>query len=728
MKKISKFSFIVALSAAVVLFSGCSDDFLKEKKMYGSFTDEIYNDYEGAKGRVNFLYACLLPYSGGSAFNFTWHSTGDSDDYSKSTEEYGGLSTYVNPNLVLNNANVPDYIYGENKNTSPYGRIRECNMVKEGIENSTLTDNQKKELLGQVYFFRAWAYYRLVKIYGGIPIIDKVQNPIIGDNGGLDLVVQRSTTKECIDFICNDLKTAAEYLPAKWDAAAINYGRVTSGAALALMGRARLLYASPLFNRADDIARWNLAYEANKAAKDLLAYDLGDPGTNASKWAKMFSDYETPEAVFVALYNNLEVAEYRKSNGWENGIRPANVYGGGGKATTGQMVDLFPMADGKKPSDGMYKKLDKSSYTYNEELFFMNRDPRFYRTFGFPGVRWTSNADLALLNASQPKVYPYAKGSEYELWSYAWYADAATRDADDQSGWKADGLGDSKSVFIRKRSDDFDINRSPLYVFDQTNKYAFSAAPYMEIRYGEVLLNFAEAACGAQHYAEAVEALKEIRKRVGYTSADNYGLETDLAGDRAKLFSAILYERQVELAYEGKRFEDMRRWMLWDGGANQESLNPSWKITGFGGNTCTYLGVEPLNGTRRTGIELRVADSRGFATKDHGSNVDPIRKAETAGDANAVRPAALDLMKDATVESESDKPIDQLGDFYRNNLKRKELRADGNLANTVKFEPKYYIIGFRTNMQANNTKLKQTIGWEDFNSGGSPGTFDPLAE
>ena len=60
------------------------------------------------------------------------------------------------------------------------------------------------------------------------------------------------------------------------------------------------------------------------------------------------------------------------------------------------------------------------------------------------------------------------------------------------------------------------------------------------------------AAFGANHFDEAVNALKRIRKRVGYT--DICGLDPAIFNDRAKLFEAILYERQIELAYEGKRF------------------------------------------------------------------------------------------------------------------------------------------------------------------------------
>jgi hypothetical protein len=84
----------------------------------------------------------------------------------------------------------------------------------------------------------------------------------------------------------------------------------------------------------------------------------------------------------------------------------------------------------------------------------------------------------------------------------------------------------------------------------------------LEIRYAEVLLNYAEAACGAGEMGVAVEQLKKIRARVGYTSTNNFGLQTNLSSDQSACFAAILYERQIELAYEGKRFDDLRRWML----------------------------------------------------------------------------------------------------------------------------------------------------------------------
>ena len=172
---------------------------------------------------------------------------------------------------------------------------------------------------------------------------------------------------------------------------------------MALKGRVELLYASPLFNRADDVTRWETAYQTNLAAvKKLeegnfgLAYE-NNSGKNAAGWGKIFSDYigseggggTVSEAVLVTLYNNVSPAEHlqlEKWNGWEHSLRPANAGGGGGMTPTAEMVDLFPMADGKKPNDMNLMIIIK-------ELFFLNRDQDFIALLRSLGVEWKFDSD-----------------------------------------------------------------------------------------------------------------------------------------------------------------------------------------------------------------------------------------------------------------------------------------------------------------------------------------------
>lgn len=321
---------------------------------------------------------------------------------------------------------------------------------------------------------------------------------------------------------------------------------------------------------------------------------------------------------------------------------------------------------------------------------------------------------------------PY-DGPNYELWNYTWYTDAAYVDdveATSDVTYGADALlKNVKGFYIRKRSDDMDVNATARYVYATTSGFTRSAAPYMEIRYAEVLLNYAEAACNAGDLGVAVEQLQRIRARVGYTAENNFGLEAGLSGDQAKCMAAILYERQIELAYEGKRFDDMRRWMLFDGGATLPDGAPvSWKLTGWGGNTCTYLGFKPLNGQRRENLEFRVNIDGGSGVGVGGTTVDsdPLVKA------GVTRPAAMDLRKELTNEQE------RLKTFYEANLTRKTKKGDSyNDSHSelyITFLPRYYFLGFNQGIQGNNSTLQQTIGWGDYMNGGSNGTFDPLAE
>jgi hypothetical protein len=460
-----------------------------------------------------------------------------------------------------------------------------------------------------------------------------------------------------------------------------------------------------------------------------LAYE-NNPGAateSAANWGKMFlnvqgSDGNVNEAVFVTLYNNLskQSDNSEKNNGWEHGIRPKTASGGGGKSATAEIVDLFPMADGKRPGAS-------TTYNYDKKAFFANRDPRFYRTFAFPGVKWTFDGnpkdlltaqlnDLVYPNITLKDGYPY-NGADYVLWSYAWYKDATKQDSETSSGWYADALADSRrSVYVRKRSDDSQLNAgSPMYIYvDNNGKCSFSqsGAPYMEMRFAEVLLNLAECAAATNRGQEALDLLKRIRSRVyDPTTVDaDYGL---VNGSRAENIEQVLYERQIELAYEGKRFEDMRRWLLFDGGVGQAALSPTWEVKGYGGDTWTFLGYKDADRPNKYGknhiIEMYAKE---LAAKDEDNGSDPILAA------GINRPSPLDLSKRADGEQ-------ALIDFYTNNLERKDRLEDNNTDKVPTFQPFYYFLGLCHSAMYNDAALIQTIGWEDYSHGGD-GRYDPL--
>ncbi len=721
-------------AVASLAFSACSDEFLAEKRNYDNVNADIYDYVEGCEGRLNDIYAWSLPIVGNvnGAVNRNFPvSMGNADLCSQSTEEYSGFSDFVNPEIELTSMSgtnsVPDFFTGNTQNiqASVYGRIRNINDCIEGIANGSLPDEKKNPLLGQAYFFRAWAYFHLFKWYGGVPLVTEVLEPEEGN------YTERSSAKATVQFILSDLDRAASLLASKtmkggWSGS--NWGRVTTGTALALKGRVLLWWASPVFNRANDASRWTTAYQMMKQELDSIqacGYGLYQSAVNVngSDFAAQFLQAEqNPEAVFVTLYNNIEGdgLDNQKNNRWERDIRPANT-GGGGKNAGLMLVQEFPMADGKIPAGtGTYTKLETSTYGYESDAPFMNRDPRFYRTFAFPGFRWAYNGDASLKNPNNP-----SDGKNYVLWNYVWYTELSEAgDPTNGNSYGADNLLTSKvGIYVRKKSDDLDVNPSPLYQYialdDKGAAPYYSGASLIELRYAEVLLNLAEVACNAGDMAYAVELLQKIRARAGYTAADNYGLQTNLTSDQAACMSAILYERQIEFAYEGKRFDDLRRWMLFDGGVGQEALKDTWKLTGWGGNTCTWLGFKALNGQRRERIEFRTADKYGVGGTTYES--DPLVVA------GVVRPAGVDFRQtDITTQ------LDTLKSWYAANLVVTEKRGDGydsqkNLL-YMNFRPKYYILGLGSGAQTANKDIPQTIGWEDYNNGGAAGTFDPLAE
>ncbi len=733
MKAIKYLSFGIA---SMLAFSACSDQFLQDKKNYDQVGAEVYNDYDGANGRLNDLYGWCLP----TTANMSWKypSCGLSDDAGQSTEEFAGFSTFTHPENILSSDNstttsVPDYFMGTSNNIQEavYGRIRNINDFIRGVETSSLTEAQKSTLLGQAYFFRAWCYYNLVKWYGGVPLVKEVLEPIESN------YTPRSTTKETIEFILEDLENAALLLAGEtadggWKDGS-NYGRVTSGTALALKGRVLLLWASPIFNRANDKSRWTAAYNAMKedlSTINACGYGLYTSGNNVngSDFASVFTQIgktANREAIFFTLYNTTVILtgidDAAKNNMWERYIRPDNT-GGNGLIPSRMMLNLFPMSDGKIPAAAdNYTKLKASDQVLDTDYPFMNRDPRFYRTFTFPGYRWAYNGDASIHNAHNP-----SDGPNYTLWSYVWYVSADDQgNVESGNSYGADNLGDGgtygNSILVRKKSDDLDLNGSALYTYNPAGWKSgagpfYSAAPLIELRYAEVLLNLAEAACGAGDVSAALGYMNQVRQRAGVpdrTTADFVGDE------QAACMSAILYERQIEFAYEGKRFDDMRRWMLFDGGAGQANLKSSWALTGWDGNTCTWLGFKPLNGQRREKIQYRVADKYGVGTAQWDG--DPLLNG------GGTRPAGINL-NSATLSAD----LEALKTWYQDNLAVKEQKGDGRDSQHndlyIKFQPQYYLLGFNSGVQNQNKQLEQTIGWGDYNKGGASGTFDPLAE
>jgi hypothetical protein len=228
-----------------------------------------------------------------------------------------------------------------------------------------------------------------------------------------------------------------------------------------------------------------------------------------------------------------------------------------------------------------------------------------------------------------------------------------------------------------------------------------STTDYMEMRFAEVVLNLAESAIGAGKLAEGLEGIKSIRERAGLENGDgSYGLSSVL-GDRDKMFAAVLNERKIELAYEGKRFWDLKRWMLFD-------RNPEV-------NTLDRLGMQPLNGTRRTGYWIYVKNTNG---NPFVGSTNPLVRT-TAGTVPVIdrQPATFpDGIKD----------YDAYLDFlYDNHFVVKERDNLDPTNNSWKFTwyKEYYFFGLHQNILSASPHIEQTQGWPGLTGAG---TYDPL--
>lgn len=639
--------------------SACSESFLKDMENYGSYGDETFNSETMVTDYVNTLYArAFRGYSApGQTLLGLWA------DRNNLTTEQWGMSDWIDPSVIhyttaLEATNLVSYFgyaLGTSASNTPYTRIRNGNLLLEELETSTISETAKNYARGQALCLRAMQLFDLMRTYGSVPIVTKVLSATVADQSEQ---LPRASVTRCVEQILRDLNEAASLLPSDWGAS--EYGRLTSGAALALKSRVLLVYASPIFNRDwdnPDNNRWAAALKATLAAQNALIYNGMDGCSNAKEWADMLTPTNNSfhkEGIIVKLLTDVQGSD-NEYNGWERALRLPSQEGVNGYAAPIEIIDAFPMADGKRPSDET--KISKGS-----KSFFLDRDPRFYRTFAFSGMKWGYNG------------HP-----DEVVWGYRWQETGQAYAYSDQNQ-----IG--SPAFVRKMSS---METSP------SENYTYSSTDIYEYRYAELILNLAECYAATGHLDEAAKWLGEIRKRVGIPAGEDgtYGIGT--LTDRHQAIEACLYERQIELAYEGKRFWDLWRWLLYDGGQGEG-------LTLSDVNTCTALSITPLNGTHRTSLY-----------------VDVLPGSYTIGEKDPLLSKRADIMADPDSETFKEQLV-TLQHFWEEHFIYGEPdvpadrdRNDNPVA--IFWHANYYIHGLGSIVLNNNSWLGQTIGWTDQN-------------
>ena len=384
--------------------------------------------------------------------------------------------------------------------------------------------------IAEVRFCRAYAYYLLCRVYGGVILRTEVDGPEQNDKA-------RSTEADCWDFIIEELKDLAPQLPQgnktengdNWDDA--NYGRATQQAAYGLLSRVALF-----------AERWDVAAQA---ARDV---EKCGGALDLTGYANVFNgDLKSNKEILFGVDFEQDVITHR----YDAYVRPSGDAKALGTSAlysvffpTSELADSYEMADGTTFS---WETHGSDPYT--------GREPRFYATILYNGASWMGRTIESYVGGADGfKEYENSKSANTTVTGY----------------------------YLRK------------YLKDGDKSWitAYSAQTCILIRYAEVLLNKAEALAELswdQNSVEALQALNDVRGRVGLPSRQTASKE--------EFMEFVRHERMVELAGEGFRYWDLRRWRLAEeviNGKNVHGVKITKTDSGF-----NYEHVDADNGNKR---------------------------------------------------------------------------------------------------------------------------------
>ena len=408
-----------------------------------------------------------------------------------------------------------------------YPTIRRLNEFIERLETLDFDAAYKSERLAEARYLRAHAYFNLVKRYGGVPLITKLQRL---DDPKEELFPPRNKEVDIYDFILSELDAIKEDLVGsekgrvtKWTALALKSSAAIYAASIATWGQEQLngLVGIPA-NRANQY--WQASYDASQEIIEKGGFSLynGIPGDKTANFRKLFLDEGNSEVIFSEQFDGLS----GKGHTWDMFMAPRSyhVWNAGQAASLYlEMVESFDNIDG---SSGLIDR-DKiaSGHLWAVDELWGNKDPRFRATVYTHGSSWLNGAD----------VLDYHKGI---ITPGGVINNGAYKGVLAQSRMKG-----AKTPFgVLKYTDEEERSA----VMERNH----SDTDYIVFRLGEILLNYAEAAIELGKDADALGAVNEIRNRAGMPA--HTAISRDL----------VRKERKVELAFEGNRYWDLRRWRI----------------------------------------------------------------------------------------------------------------------------------------------------------------------
>ena len=505
--------------------ASCSDQMNYHE--YNNYDEDFVKlNFSNVGGLITTIYLDLDTDFG----NYSGAILGSATDESQYAYTGNSIETFYNGSWSPTNAQSGTW-------STCYSGISNCNLFLDKYVGLTFPElEQNADYKPQMFrynnyqyevrFLRAYFYFNLVRQYGDVPFIDHF---LSADESN---TLSRTPAKDIFDYIiseCDDIKDLIieDYanLPADvvLPSESPETGRVNKATVLALKARAALYAASPLFNTDNNPELWHRAATANK---ELLDYCVNERGMKlvsdyASLWDKNNYKNATDELIFGRRAN-------RESSTMESYNYPVGIEGGnGGNCPTQNLVDAYETTDGcpVRLVDGVWTA--EGSRVFDPAKPYDDRDPRLKMPI-------CENEATGWPTWNETPIYTYQGGA---------------------NGQPLNG-GTPTGYYLKKYLDsaiDLSANSTT-----KTSRHS-----WITYRLGEFYLNYAEAIFqytgSADNAGEfgmtACEAVNIIRNRTDVKMPE---FPTGLSADA--FWNKYQNERMVELAFEGHRFYDLRRW------------------------------------------------------------------------------------------------------------------------------------------------------------------------
>ncbi|EKJ89493.1 SusD-like protein P2 [Bacteroides finegoldii] len=511
---------IIYGALSMALLASCSDQ-MNYHEYTNNDKEYIARNFGYVGGLITDLYISLDADFG----NYSGAILGAATD--EAEYAYTGNEIYDFFNGAWSPSNPKSSLWNKN-----YTAIAKCNQFMEEFTGLTFPElkynaDYEKQMFRynnyqyEVRFLRAYFYFNLVRQYGDVPFTDHVMTPAEANT------LSRKPAQEVFNYIideCDNIKDEIIEDYSKLGDMALGKSetaRANKITVLALKARTALYAASPLFNPENVKELW---YRAAKANKELLDA-CEKAGMNLVSYASLFGDTNwqaTSEIIFGK--RNAE------SNSFESYNFPIGVEGGkGGNCPTQTLVDAYEFqATGLRP--------DETEGWDPNKPYYDKRDPRFALTI-------IKNGDGG---GSEKEGKRWPSYNENTLQTY--YGGA--------NGEPLSG-GTPTSYYLKKYCN--------AAVDLRSGKSTKMRHTWIIFRLGEVYLNYAESvyryldenpyATTKEFPMSAVSAINKVRARTGV----NMPAFPDKMSKEA-FWKKYKNERMVELAFEGHRFWDVRRW------------------------------------------------------------------------------------------------------------------------------------------------------------------------